>query len=113
MHAGHSIVSASDNDQIPKSCTNEWPPLLKRHCQEIMQNVNMEMLTPHLIQNELITRSEYERIAGVSPWEQSQYFVLKVLPSKGQGGFERFLKCLQEEKEHLGHQDLVQLLTKS
>ena len=111
-NAGDNILSTeSDLRTLHPSLTNKWPPQLRDHCQVIVQSLNMEMLTTHLIQNELLTKAEYEKLAGQSSYNQSQYFVLTVLPNKGPSGFERFLKCLEEEKEHLGHQELFQLLS--
>ena len=33
-----------------------------------------------------------------------------ILPSKGPTAFDLFIQCLQEEKEHMGHQELAQEL---
>lgn len=74
----------------------------------------MEMLATHLIEKGLLTSGEYEELNSRSTnWKQNKYFVLDVLPKKGKEGFKRFLECLKDEKEHLGHQDLFHLLNKS
>lgn len=70
----------------------------------------MEMLVPHLIQKNLLTKTEYHELSTYPSWKRSEYFVLKILPTKGEEGCKRFLKCLEEEDEHSGHQDLFRLL---
>ena len=84
------------------------------HCSDIVQTLNMEMLTPHLLQNGLLAPSEYQELDALgTSWKQAKYFLLIVLPTKGEGGFKRFLKCLKEEREHSGHQDLFRHLESS
>ena len=45
------------------------------------------------------------------PTERACELVYHILPSKGPRAFTLFVKCLQEEKQHLGHQSLVRLFT--
>ena len=81
------------------------------HCPDIIQTLNMEMLTPHLLQNGLLAHSEYQQLDALdTSWKQAKHFLLNVLPTKGEGGFKLFLKCLEEETEHSGHQDLFGIL---
>jgi hypothetical protein len=89
---------------------DQWPPLLARHSRDIMKSLKLEMLVPHLVEKNLLTQNEYHELATYPSWQQNEYFVLKILPTKGELGFQRFLKCLEEEDEHAGHQDLFQLL---
>ena len=49
----------------------------------------------------------------ISPVERASALLYKILPSKGLGAYETFVKCLQEESEHLGHQDLARRLIKA
>lgn len=84
-----------------------------KHCDSIIQSLNMDTLVPHLLKNNLLTQGEYEEIDRdkETPRKQNQYFILKVLPRKGGNAFEKFLESLKAEKEHLGHQELVKLLS--
>ena len=43
--------------------------------------------------------------------KRANALVYQILPSKGPGAFALFVKCLQEEKEHMGHQTLAKLFT--
>lgn len=92
----------------------QWPPPVTDHCHDIIQSLNMEMLTPHLLQNDLLAPPEYQQLDALgTSWKQAKYFLLNVLPTKGQDGFKRFMKCLKEEKEHSGHQDIFRRLESS
>ena len=46
------------------------------------------------------------------PTERAMALLYTMLPSKGPEAYVLFIKCLKEEKEHLGHQELVKLLPK-
>ena len=76
-----------------------------------MDNLNVKALLPHLIEKGLLARWERERIES---WSKSEYelnsFVLNVLYHKREEGFKRFLQCLRDENEHLGHKELVTAL---
>lgn len=89
---------------------DQWPPLLARHSRDIIKSLKMEMLVPHLVEKNLLTKNEYQELTTYSPWKQGEHFVLKILPTKGEDGCKRFLECLEEEEEHSGHQDLFRLL---
>ena len=88
-----------------------WP-LATAHCEVIIQLLNMEALLHHLLKRDLLTQDEYEVIDRYKemPRKQNRHFLLNVLPRKGKSGFEKFLESLKAEKEHLGHQDLFELL---
>ena len=70
----------------------------------------MEDLVPHLVEKRLLTKNEYLELSTYPPWKQSEHYVLKILPTKGEDGWKTFLDCLEEEEEHSGHQDLFRLL---
>jgi len=45
------------------------------------------------------------------PTDRANALLYTILPSKGPEAFSLFLKCLQEEKKHMGHQALARKLT--
>ena len=68
-------------------------------------------LMPHLIAKDLLTRSEREKLDSLQGLEYDQNkYLLKILPRKGDHSYKLFLECLEEEKEHLGHKDIVEWL---
>ena len=102
-----SVTDKDRNGYQPAA--DGWPPLFKRHCRDIMQSLNMGALLPHLIANNLLTQEEWQELNRSKELPQ-RFFLLSVLPRKGKNAFEVFLSCLKAEKEHLGHQELVELL---
>lgn len=76
----------------------------------IIANLNVKSLLPYLIKERLLTRDEQEHLESKLPYDQSCY-LLSILQRKGNDGFKRFLKCLKEEKEHLGHEYLADHLS--
>ena len=102
-------VTDKDKNRYPEPAADGWPPLFKQHCRVIMRNLNMRVLLPHLIENNLLTQEEYQELNcnKVSP---ERDFLLSVLPRKGKNAFTAFLNCLKAEEEHMGHQELVELL---
>ena len=89
---------------------DQWPPLLARYSCDIIKSLKMEDLVPHLVEKKLLTKNEYHELNTCPSWKQSEYYILKILPTKGEDGWKKFLECLKEEEEHSGHQDHFQLL---
>ena len=78
-----------------------------------LELLDMDMLVPLLNKYQLLTQANMYDLKNplVAPTERANLLVYHILPSKGPGTFTLFVKCLQEEKEHLGHQTLTQLFS--
>ena len=107
-----SGADVKKNNGARPTSSDGWPPQLKENYKIILQNLNLNALLPHLVQNHLLTQKECQEIDRDKdvPLRQNHYFLLYVLPQKGRDAFTVFMKCLKAEKEHLGHQDLVKIL---
>ena len=70
-------------------------------------------LIPLLNKHHLLTRDDSYDLANqlLSPTRRANLLLYKILPSKGPGAYRLFLKCLQEEEQHMGHRNLVKLFT--
>ena len=70
-------------------------------------------LIPLLNKHHLLTQANSYDLANqlLSPTKRANLLLYTILPSKGPGAFLLFLKCLQEEKQHMGHRNLVRLFT--
>ena len=70
-------------------------------------------LVPLLNKYHLLTQSDNYTLMNplIPPVERANALLYMILPSKGPGAYETFVKCLQEEKEHLGHKELAGRLT--
>ena len=75
--------------------------------------LDLTTLVPVLNRHHLLTQSENYDLLNrlISPIERANALVYTMLPSKGPEAFVLFIKCLQEEKEHVGHQELAKQLS--
>jgi len=83
----------------------------------VMRNIRLEMLNltaiiPVLNKHHLLTLDDNYVLLNylVSPMERANALIYQILPSKGPGAFKKFILCLQEETEHIGHQELARIL---
>jgi len=83
-----------------------------------MKNIRLELLNltaliPLLNKHCLLTLNDNYVLLNylVSPMERANALIYQILPSKGTGAFKKFITCLQEETEHIGHQELARTLT--
>ena len=75
--------------------------------------LDLDTLIPKLNKYHLLTQTNLYDLKNrlVPPTKRANALVYQILPSKGVGAFTLFVKCLQEEKEHMGHQTLARLFT--
>ena len=73
----------------------------------------MDTLVPLLNKYQLLTQANMYDLKNrlINPTERANLLVYHILPSKGPRAFTLFVKCLQEEKDHMGHQTLARLFT--
>ena len=76
-----------------------------------LELLDIDTLIPLLNKYHLLTQNNMYDLQNrlVPPTERASALVHHILPSKGSEAFTLFVKCLQEEKEHLGHQELLKL----
>ena len=69
-------------------------------------------LVPVLNKYHLLTQTDNYILMNtlIPPVERANALLYMMLPSKGPGAYELFVKCLQEETEHLGHEELARRL---
>ena len=84
--------------------------LVVKHVDPIL--LDLSTLVPILNKYHLLTTNDNYILINplIPPVERASALLYKILPSKGPEVYETFVKCLQEEKEHLGHQELVRRL---
>ena len=78
-----------------------------------LELLDIDALLPLLNKYQLLTQANMYDLKNrlIAPTERANLLVYHILPSKGPGAFTLFVKCLQEEKEHKGHQTLARLFT--
>ena len=86
--------------------------LLRKHSPELAQYIKLESLLPYLNKYSLLTDSEYDELLNVVINERTRVLkLIRFIEGKGPEGFQRFLRALDEEPEHLGHKELTQIFS--
>ena len=88
--------------------------ILKDYLEAISSTLNLSCLLPKLLNKQLLTDIEYERLGSSNSTEREKNVqFLQILRTKGSTAFQKFLEALREEDEHLGHVDLHKKLSKA
>ena len=87
--------------------------LMMKHVR--LELLNLTALIPVLNKHGLLTLNDNYKLLNylVSPLERANALLYWIIPSKGAGAFKKFITCLQEETEHVGHQELAKILLSS
>ncbi len=68
-------------------------------------------LYAHLVSNELLDADMREFIISSTPnIQKGNKFYGEYMPSVGSQGYKKLRKCFREEKDHLGHRKLANLM---
>ena len=75
----------------------------------------METIFPYLVQEDLLTQGEINKLCGLSPSltdddKKISYLVEKVLPKKGRTALSRFVKCLECTSSGTAHIELANFI---
>ena len=85
--------------------------LLRHHQPELAQHINLESLVPYLNQQQLLTDAENEVVLNLYLTQRMRVLkLLQFLETKGEIGFQGFLKAIADEPQHLGHGYISKLL---
>ena len=86
--------------------------VLKRQQPELVRLINLLELVPYLNRHELLTdREDYILQNSLVPHHDRVLNLLQIIEKKGCDGYEKFLQALKEETSHLGHRQVVNILT--
>ena len=94
-----------------------FPPVDNIH-KRIFQNsspalrdyLNVETISPHLYKNDLLTEEQFDWLTDTPIRRKKIELLEQWIPNSSENFLEKFLKCLQEEEEHLGHSELLRQL---
>lgn len=84
---------------------------VKKNTHDFIEQTHFEMLIPFLFEKRLIHAGDSETLGSIpSHKTKGNLFYTVILPRKGKHAYRRLYKCLKQETEHLGHQDLLAIL---
>ena len=75
----------------------------------------MDTIFPYLVQEDLLTQGEMDKLCGLSSTlisddKKINYLLEKVLPKKGRTALPRFLKCLECTSRGTAHVELANII---
>jgi len=87
----------------------DFAKVLQENHSDLRKYLSLQELIPLLRKSELLTAEEWDEISLRQQTQQQKvdYFV-QLLPRKGGHAYEKFLTCLELEKEHSGHVELAE-----
>ena len=89
------------------------PYSLLKYMDEIVKLVDLKALVPVLNKHSVITGEESEQLLNPNLTSHDRKRKLtEFMDNKGKKGRNLFLQALLEEKEHIGHQQLYELIVK-
>ena len=82
---------------------------------QIRDLLHMETVFPYLVQEDLLTQGEIDKLCSLSSTFSSDedkitFLVEKVLPKKGRNALPRFLKCLESTASGTAHDELADFI---
>ena len=110
MYLGQQLPSATGTSkQAPSSGTiySILKSLLKDEKQNEFILLSMSRLRSHLFQEGILSHVKFTEYTNMSEDEQAMDYLRSVLTRKRENCF-KFLFCLQNEKEHIGHEELLE-----
>ncbi len=84
--------------------------LLRHHQPQLVQYLSIDALIPYLNQQQLLTDDENDILLNLFLSNRTRVLkLLQFIERKGDEGFQRFLKAVADEPEHMGHKDITKL----
>lgn len=87
---------------------------IREHHVTIMQLINLPTLVPLLRKYQLLPVEDLDRVSDAKHHGTIERtgFLLHSLYKKDQAAIDTFVKCLREDRDHPGHQEIIDLLEK-
>ena len=92
--------------------TTDLKAALDNHMPSIVEKINLQALIPYLISHGLLTEHERQLLRNSYLTEcQRKQELISIIQSKGPEGCRMFLEAVSQEPEHLGHREIVTILS--
>ena len=108
-----------DGLYLEKQVDNYKPPsvdyqlVLKELHTEMKDHIDIMSLLPYLMKYQLLSSSDHYFLSNdmLTPSDRAERLLMSI-KKKGQEGYDKFVACLEEEQEHLGHHHLLTLINR-
>ncbi|XP_065907540.1 uncharacterized protein [Dysidea avara] len=111
MMSSLSLSSSSTKDKLAPPVN--FDRVLQEHHSDLRQCLSLQELIPLLRKHELLTKEEWEEISCKQTHQKKIDHLVQLLPRKGEHAYEKFVTCLESEKEHPSHLELADKIKKT
>ena len=77
----------------------------------VVELLDVKWLLPHLLEKSLVTTDEATSLLSDCKTRSVTLTLFRVLDSKGPTAYSLLVKCISDDKEHMGHKELHKLIT--
>ena len=86
--------------------------LRQNYQEDIIKYLDLDAIRPHLVQCQLLTVEETERLTRQSSEARGKQVLTQILAQKGTGCVSQFLECLSKlESSGEGHRELLEVIS--
>ena len=83
-----------------------------RNAVNFQELIDLSTLIPHLASKFLLSDEDLEYMTNKHFTRSDKITkLLQIIPTKGKSGFQLFMHAIKEEKTHLGHKELYQIVS--
>jgi len=113
IHLGHaSLVELMTVDEAllqseDYKCNDKIEEIIQKNLNTFIECTNVDELLPIMESKQLLTCYEIEELEKKTYKKKAKYIFTELLRTKGHRGYITFLECLDEEKQHTGHNEIV------
>lgn len=100
-------------DDYLKPSSVDYQLVLKELDTEIRDHVDITSLLPYLMKHQLLSMNDQYVFSNdmLTPSDRAERLLMSI-KLKGQEGYDKFVACLEEEQEHMGHHHLLTLINR-
>ena len=116
-HMGHTYIACLLHrkeyaDKLTVRSSSEYKRVFCTNMTKVVELLNVKCLIPQLIEKRLITSDESSSLHDESRVKFNTLRLFTMMESKGPTAFYLLVKCIGDEKEHIGHSELHTLILK-
>ena len=96
-----------------KPPSTDYLTVLKELDTEFKNYIDIMSLLPYLIKHDLLSSNDQYVLSNsyLTPSDRAERLLMSI-KVKGQTGYDKFVACLEEEQEHMGHHHLLTLINR-
>ena len=119
IHLGHaSLVELMRIDETlleseDYKCNDKIEEIIRTSLNTFIECTNVDELLPIMESKQLLTCYDIEELAKNTHYKKAKHIFTELLRTKGHRGYIIFLECLDEEKQHTGHREIVKKINSS